>query len=341
MMMKKGVLLILGWMILRWMCACEGTLVTPLEVDYSDHQPRGVIFSFLSNSDDRDTAFRRSVIHSSVDMTGYPNRIFVIQSTPPGGFSRSIPALVHLESDGREIPMEYIEPEPGVPVSIDMVFSTVGEDVSPGKGYRARAAQHPDDPYAGFHKWSVVAATDTTAEVTALEGAEAGSRWHENSPGRSPEGGYIDIKIEGEPDRENLYKIEVAGIAQFNYSPQMYGRVIPTSIERPDKNIDLEIFGTSQNEYFYEGDFSKDGRRRIQFRFNQSHSNYNRDRPMKILIRVSNLSDHYRNFKESSDDYEMNEDNPFAEPAEIYTNVENGHGIFALAGRSYAEIELK
>jgi len=337
--MKKGVLLILGWMILRWMCACEGTLVTPLDVDYSDHQPRGVIFSFLSNSDDRDTAFRRSVIHSSVDMTGYPNRIFVIQSTPPGGFSRSIPALVHLESDGREIPLEYIKPD--IPSSMNREFYSVGEDMIPGKGYRVTAAQDPDDPFADFHQWSVVTATDTMPAVIPFEVEDAGLRFHENMPGRSPEGGYIDIKIEGEPDRENLYKIEVVGIAQFNYSPQMYGRVIPTSIERPDKNIDLEIFGTSQNEYFYEGDFSKEGRRRVQFRFNQSHSNYNRDRPMKILIRVSNLSDHYRKFKESSDDYEMNEENPFAEPAEIYTNVENGHGIFALAGRSYAELELK
>src|SRR5690625_7448886 len=94
--------------------------------------------------------------------------------------------------------------------------------------------------------------------------------FHENMPGPSAEGEYIDIKIEGDPDRENLYKAAVAGIAQFNYSPQMYGRVIPTPIERPDKNIDLEIFGTSQNEYFYEGDFSKEGRRRVQFRFNRS-----------------------------------------------------------------------
>src|SRR5690625_2069019 len=164
-MMKKGVLLILGWMILRWMCACEGTLVTPLEVDYSDHQPRGVIFSFLSNSDDRDTAFRRSVIHSSVDMTGYPNRIFVIQCTPPGGFSRSIPALVHLESDGREIPLEYIEPEPGVPVSIDMVFYNVGEDVIPVNGYMVMSVKDPDVPFEEFNEWSVVTELDTMSAI--------------------------------------------------------------------------------------------------------------------------------------------------------------------------------
>src|SRR5690625_6784587 len=115
-------------------------------------------------------------------------------------------------------------------------------------------------------------------------------------PDRLPEVDYIYNKIEGEPDRENLYKIEVVGIAQFNYSPEMYGRVIPTSIERPDKNIDLEIFGTSQNEYFYEGDFSKDGRRRFQFRFNKSHSHYNRDRPMTILFLVCNILDLYKKF---------------------------------------------
>src|SRR5690625_7676756 len=93
-------------------------------------------------------------------MTAYPNRIFVIQSTPPGGFSRSIPALVHLESDGREIPLEYIEPEPGVPVSIDMVFYNVGEDVIPGKGYRVTEAQDPDDPLAECHEQSVLTRPD-------------------------------------------------------------------------------------------------------------------------------------------------------------------------------------
>src|SRR5690625_7789322 len=97
-------------------------------------------------------------------------------------------------------------------------------------------------------------------DVNPFKVKDAGLRLHENMPGRSPEGGYIDIKIEGEPDRENLYKIEVVGIAQFNYSPEMYGREITPSIERPDKSIDLEIFGNSKREYYYAGGFCREER---------------------------------------------------------------------------------
>lgn len=47
--------------------------------------------------------------------------------------------------------------------------------------------------------------------------------------------------------------------------------------------------------------------------------------------------DHYRYYK-SKKVYEDAEDNPFAEPVSIYSNVKNGHGIFAAYTTSYKEV---
>ncbi|MFQ5636990.1 MAG: DUF4249 family protein [bacterium] len=57
---------------------------------------------------------------------------------------------------------------------------------------------------------------------------------------------------------------------------------------------------------------------------------YNYSEPIEMFIVVLlTTSESYYNFHKSVDQQNATEDNPFAEPVPIYTNIENGLGVFA------------
>jgi len=50
----------------------------------------------------------------------------------------------------------------------------------------------------------------------------------------------------------------------------------------------------------------------------------------KPYVRVSRITEAHFKFIKSWNAYQMSGDNPFAEPANVFTNVLNGYGIFTL-----------
>ncbi len=62
-------------------------------------------------------------------------------------------------------------------------------------------------------------------------------------------------------------------------------------------------------------------------------------RPFKVFVYVMNADVHY--YKYHYDLYNYQEDNPFAEPALFYTNIEGGIGIFGAYTRSEAVLEVE
>ncbi len=318
---------------------CDG-FTKVIDVDYSNHKTKGVIFSILSNTDIRDTAFRRRIYYSSSESDAHSNRIYITNSVPPS-FSRDIfyEAHVSLESEEDELPLTFIEQDRQQ--NIYKPFFAVQEEIVPGKAYHITAAFDPDavDPY--IQKWSPVSATDTMPDVVSFSVENPQFEFSDGNLEGTPKGGYFDLKIEDEPDRTNVYLVEVSAIIQLDTSYNRFPTVLYSYIERPDKTTDLDLFENSRKDLFHEDDFTKDGRKRIRFRFSSSYGSYDREQPILLLVRISNLSDNYIRFQRSSQQYSINIDNPFAEPAEIYTNVDNGYGIFALAARSYEQVEVK
>ncbi len=45
-------------------------------------------------------------------------------------------------------------------------------------------------------------------------------------------------------------------------------------------------------------------------------------------------------YRRSIDDYENAQGDPFAEPVQVYSNIENGYGIFAGFSKSTYEISM-
>ncbi len=56
---------------------------------------------------------------------------------------------------------------------------------------------------------------------------------------------------------------------------------------------------------------------------------YNYSEPREMFVVLLTTSESYYNFRKSIEQQKVTEDNPFAEPVQIYTNIENGLGVFA------------
>lgn len=335
--MRKGFYWFGLMMAIAAQLACDG-FTKVIDVDYSDHKTKGVIFSLLSNTDVRDTAFRRSSYFSSSESDGHSNRIYISNSVPPSSWVFFYEAYVSLESEEDEFPLTFIDQinEPNIHSS----FYAVQGAILPGKTYHIAAAFDPDAASSFVQEWTPVSATDTMPEVVPFSVENAQLEYYDGNIDGTPKGGYFDLKIDDEPGRTNVYLVEVSAIIQLDTTYSRFPTVLYSYIEQSDKTTDLDLFENSRDDLFHEDDFTKDGRKRIRFRFSNNYGSYDREKPVLLLVRLSNLSDNYIRFQRSSQQYSINVDNPFAEPAEIYTNVDNGYGIFALATRTYAEIVI-
>lgn len=68
-------------------------------------------------------------------------------------------------------------------------------------------------------------------------------------------------------------------------------------------------------------------------------SNYILTQNPMLFVRLNSISEAYYNYNKSFKLHQQNMGNPFAEPVQVYTNIENGLGIFA--GYSYDEVLVR
>lgn len=321
-------------------CACDG-FKRPIDVDYSDHITKGVIFSVLYTTDIRDSAF--SLHHfgwSSLDNDEY-NRIYISHSMPPT-FSREeyYQADVHLMKGNEELRISFADTD-SVTGFADEYYYAVNDALVPGGVYDIYADFVPEYAPRFVPEWEPVSVRDTMPDLTSFEVEDVRLIYEDGLEGRTPREGYMDIRIEDEPDRINEYLVDVSAIFPLDSTSALESELVYGSIRRPDRTTDLDIFENSRDNLFHEDDFTQDGRKRIHFRFRSSYGNFDRDKGTTLIVRISNLSNSFRRFQQTAHLYAINRDNPFAEPAEIYTNVDNGYGIFALAARSFQVVQVK
>lgn len=85
----------------------------------------------------------------------------------------------------------------------------------------------------------------------------------------------------------------------------------------------LGEIGFQRGESFI-SDKNKDGE---YFSFSTNNFPNNPDEPTRLYLTLSITDEHYYNYHKGLEDYD--EDNPFAEPVPVYSNVKGGLGIFA------------
>ena len=320
---------------------CEG-FTRRIDVDFSDHITKGVIFSVLTNKDIRDSAFREVFDNSSL-LTGFhSNRVFISHSVPPNSWRKLFyKAHVNLKSEEDELSLTFVDMN--MEQNNYKAYFGVEDELIPGRIYDISASFDPNEAPQLVQEWSPVSARDTMPHMVSfnIEDVHLEDVHLEYDGGSyryTPGGGYFDLTIEDERDRTNMYLVDVSAILQSDSLRGEDEFLVHGRIDRPDKTTELDFFGNSRDNLFYEDDFTREGRKRIHFRFNNSTGSYDLDKGAVLIVRISNLSDNYIRFQRNAQQYAINQGNPFAEPAEIFTNVDNGYGIFAMAARSYREV---
>ncbi len=315
---------------------CEGSFTREVDLDYTDYKTKGVLFSILTNTDDRDSAFHNFGYPVGQAQNVLSNRIYISNSVPyKYKHNKFYRAEVMLESGELELALKFHDQHQLH--DDDSPFYSVQSGIVPGRKYQLFAEFNGDTGDQFIQRWPSISATDSVPEPVSFV-LEDGFLGYPEKAGDSIEG-YIDLLIEDEPQRNNLYQIEVSAIPwQDSGSVHQETTVVYGVVEHPEDRVNSEIFGSSQGDYFEEIDFTREGRKRIYFQLSNQGNMFSNGKPVQLMVRLANLSENYIRFLKSSQQFYANQDNPFTEPVEVYSNIENGYGIFALAARSYGSI---
>lgn len=146
----------------------------------------------------------------------------------------------------------------------------------------------------------------------------------------------ITLQIQDPPGEGNRYQIRVfaPGRSDLNFSTRDPSIISANRIEDPVLE-GVEPFVGSE-PFFSDALFDGESHE-IELTSSDLALEAGLERVIRIQVRY--VSEAYFRHLESALLHEQTQDNPFAEPARVYSNVENGYGIFA--GYSSKTFELK
>ena len=128
----------------------------------------------------------------------------------------------------------------------------------------------------------------------------------------------IKLEIQDPPGETNYYQIHLFALFSSRREEGSFWTKDPSIIA---DNNETAFFGTAP--FFTDALF--DG----QTHEIELSSNYNVTEHTRLFLQVLDISETYYEYLKSAKLHEFTQDNPFAEPVSVYSNVENGYGIFA------------
>ena len=146
----------------------------------------------------------------------------------------------------------------------------------------------------------------------------------------------VDLHFQDPPGEDNFYVVEVIGEYSFTNPMDSFSFVYPILFTSTDPNIETDnqledIGGGSFYRRAYMRDDAFDGQNyslRIVLPDDFFQDQANGESLLGFLSLTMGGVDYY-NYRRSVDAYQASVDNPFAQPTQVYTNVEGGFGIFA------------
>lgn len=140
----------------------------------------------------------------------------------------------------------------------------------------------------------------------------------------------FDVTIADDANQENFYQLLLLTADEFGTNLAITG----FSSNSPLLANNSNPFGDN-NEYFYDDAFFTDSAfngENITLELSVYYVQTN------FTLQFLNCSEAYYLYKRTLLNYYQNNDNPFAQPVQIYSNIEGGLGIFA--GYSYQQIDI-
>ncbi len=104
-------------------------------------------------------------------------------------------------------------------------------------------------------------------------------------------------------------------------------------IERPANNDPSDVNSCLDREFLMLDNNFNGSTKTITLFINSNelavYTNPFNNKKYKSIVEINNISKNYYNYRKSKQTYRDNEDNPFSEPVLVYSNVNNGYGIFS------------
>lgn len=128
------------------------------------------------------------------------------------------------------------------------------------------------------------------------------------------------IKFQDERSTENYYKVEVTVRRTYDDGAQYENNIYTESFDPSVYTIDGGLY---MSDAVFDGDETE-----VSFYSYENIYTENPDEEVELSIRLVHITkEHY--FRKVSL-YNYDPENPFAEPTVVFSNVENGHGIFSM-----------
>lgn len=139
----------------------------------------------------------------------------------------------------------------------------------------------------------------------------------------------ITIRFRDLPSETNYYQAELIMVdLENNYYQAPIGYNLSFQTNDPSLNIEDQTSIAFFNDEFFNGKLY-DLKLNIESAVLQSYSNSQTPQKKKIAIKLYSVSKAYYMYSKTYKNYVENNGNPFAEPVQVYNNINKGLGIFA------------
>ena len=159
----------------------------------------------------------------------------------------------------------------------------------------------------------------------------------------------IELEIQDPPGETNYYQIRMFAFSrsEFRTLDDEVVDLVSIRYEGSFSTQDPSIIADNTADEPFDGSFTgaapffKDTLFDGQTHAIELSSDYNAPERTRFYVHVLHLSETYYEYLKSARLHESTQDNPFAEPMSVYSNVENGYGIFAGYSSQIFELVLE
>lgn len=140
----------------------------------------------------------------------------------------------------------------------------------------------------------------------------------------------LTLQINDDSKTDNFYMVQLLNLQIYQADTTEYA----ASIESEDPTINSVYYDNSNFLIISDRNFNG---KSVDFIFNAGNF-HSSD---KIRVKVSAITKEYYYFLLSYSQYENSYDNPFAEPANVSNNIENGYGLFGLMNTVIYDVDIE
>ncbi len=274
--------------------SCEDAFTTVKEIKFPEHKKKLAVFSKLSDS---------------------TCKIFISHSKSIDDYSdyKKVTANVILQKNGKEF-LNFVYPDDLISGNIIIPTVSLPQSINTGDNYTLEVVSE---------EFGTAKASQTVPQLPVLKDISYEEKY------------YIE-------QYDTLNKLEFDIVDPANQENYYYFSIKPTYYKKLKYHFDLfiETEDPIVKESYWEStnglivsDKTFDGNsKKISLKIH--YNNYpNPDvEPTTldtILLNIKGITKDYYNFLISKTQFDNSNDNPFAEPVNIYNNIENGYGLFS------------